>query len=164
MAFLAARFDAVVGVEFVAKAVEEFFAEQGLTPTVDAADRRKYTADRYTLFAADFFDVSAQDVGPVDAVFDRGSLVALGSETRVRYAKYLGTLQKPGAKTMLITFDYDQSEMSGPPFAVSDAEVLELFADGFEIERLETRQVVNERFSRAGLTAMSESVFKLIKL
>ncbi len=34
----------------------------------------------------------------------------------------------------------------------------------FLAEHLETRQVTNERFSRAGLTAMRESVFELIKL
>ncbi|NOX29799.1 MAG: thiopurine S-methyltransferase, partial [Actinobacteria bacterium] len=83
MVFLAERSRAVVGVEFVTQAVVEFFAEQGLTPAVDTEDRRKYVADRYALFAADFFDVSAQDVGPVDAVFDRASLVALNTETRV---------------------------------------------------------------------------------
>ena len=164
MVFLAERSDAVVGVEFVTQAVEEFFDEQDLTPTVDVEDGRKYTANSYTLFAADFFEVSTQDIGPVDAVFDRASLVALDNETRVRYADYLGTLQQPGATTMLITFDYNQSEMNGPPFAVSDAEVAQLFTEEFAIEHLETRNVMNEMFTRAGLTVMTESVFKLTKL
>lgn len=167
MVFLAERADAVVGVEYVEQAVRDFFDERGLSPDVDTdadADAPMgFRAGPYTIFAADFFAVSGADVGPIDAVFDRASLVALDADTRVRYADHLRSLQPVGTRTMLITFDYDQSAMNGPPFAVSDDEVGRLFGDAFDIEHLETRDMLNDRFRDAGLSAMTESVFALTR-
>ncbi len=70
----------------------------------------------------------------------------------------------PGVKTLLVTFDYDQAEMNGPPFAVSNDEVRLLFGDGFEVEHLETRDALDERFRTRGLEAMLESAFSLTRL
>ena len=44
---------------------------------------------RITIFACDLFDVTPEMVGKVDAVWDRGSFVALSFDTRPRYAALL---------------------------------------------------------------------------
>lgn len=163
MVFLADRADAVVGVEYVDQAVRDFFDERELSPDVDADAPIGFRAGPYTIFAADFFTVSGADVGSIDAVFDRASLVALDADTRLRYADHLRSLQPAGTRTMLITFDYDQSAMDGPPYAVSGDEVGRLFGDAFDIDFLETRDVLNERFRDGGLSAMTESVFALTR-
>ncbi len=163
MVFLADRADAVVGVEYVEQAVKEFFAERGLAPEVGTGPPVRYTADKYTLFAADFFAVTNEHVGAVDAVFDRAALVALDAETRMKYASHMQALVPTGAKVLLVTFDYDQSQMDGPPFAVSNGEVDRLFREGFIVEHLETRDVLDERFRERGLAAMTESAFELTR-
>lgn len=163
MVFLAQHCDAVIGVEYVEQAVSEFFAEQGLEPLIETGQPVRYTADKYTLFASDIFLINDEHVGDVDAVFDRAALVALEPAVRIRYASHLRSLLKAGAKILLVTFDYDQSQMNGPPFAVSDAEVTDLFGDGFDIEHLRARDVLDERFRAQGLTKMTESTFALIK-
>lgn len=164
MVFLAQRAAAVVGVEYVEQAVEEFFAERGLSPDVDRGPPVLYRAHKYIVFATDFFTVTNEHVGEIDAIFDRASLVALDPEARVDYVDHLRSLVPAGAMTLLITFDYEQSEMNGPPFAVSDNEVERLFRDGFAIEHLETRDALNERFRARGLRAMTESAFALTRL
>ena len=51
------------------------------------------TADgRITIFACNLFDVTPEMVGKVDAVWDRGSFVALSFDTRPRYAELLKRL------------------------------------------------------------------------
>ena len=47
---------------------------------------------RITIFACDLFDVTPEMVGRVDAVWDRGSFVALSFDTRPRYAALLKRL------------------------------------------------------------------------
>lgn len=161
MVFLAERATEIVGVEYVEPAVIDFFDERGLAPEIEADPETRYLAGRYTLYVADFFSLAAEQLGPLDGVFDRAALVALDRETRVRYAGHLGSLLTKGTRVLLVTFDYDQSKMDGPPFAVSRTEVEHLFRDGFEVTHLQTRDCLDERFRTRGLTAMSESAFEL---
>ena len=163
MVFLAERGGEVIGVEYVEQALSDFFAERGLTPAIERAPAVRYSAGAYTLFASDFFDVGLEQVGMIDAVFDRAALVALDAETRVRYAAHLRSLMPAGARILLITFDYEQSEMDGPPFAVSGEEVERLFADGFEVEHLRTREILPEQFRARGLTGMREAAFVITR-
>ncbi|MGI9605627.1 MAG: thiopurine S-methyltransferase [Acidimicrobiales bacterium] len=163
IAFLAELSDTVVGVEFVEQAVREFYEEHGLTAVVDVGPPCRYQAGNITLFAADFFALTPQLTGPIDAVFDRASLVALDRETRRRYADHLASLIPSGARILLVSFDYDQAEMTGPPFAVSAEEVADLYGGTFDITHLETRDVVNEIMAGRGLTAMTESNWILVR-
>jgi thiopurine S-methyltransferase len=163
MVFLAEHADHVIGVEFVKQGVAEFFDERGLTPRIDTEPRLRYTADKYSLFAADFFDLSEEHLGSIDAVFDRAALVALESEARVRYADHLRSITRAGARMLLITFDYDQRAMEGPPFAVSPDEVELLFSDGFDIAHLETRDAINDTFRARGLPSITESAYALTR-
>lgn len=164
MVHLADHFDAVIGVEYVEQAVEEFFTEQQLSAEVATGPPLAYSADAYVLYAADFFAITTEHTGHIDAVFDRASLVALDAPTRRRYAEHLASLLPSGARVLLITFDYDQTEMSGPPFAVSDDEVTDLFSPAFTIEHLRTRDVLEATMRERGLTAMTESAFSLTRI
>ena len=60
-----------------------FFLQGGRYSTPDG---------RITIFACDLFDVTPEMVGKVDAIWDRGSFVALSFETRPRYAALLRRL------------------------------------------------------------------------
>lgn len=163
LVYLASRAESVVGVEFVVQAVVDFFASQSLEPAVDAGPPRRYTADRYTLFAADFFSVGGQEVGEVDAAFDRAALVALPAETRPAYAARLAELLSPGARLLLVSYEYDESRMEGPPFSVPASEVHALFGGSFEIEFLESRDGLTESLRERGLDSVQESAFVLTR-
>jgi thiopurine S-methyltransferase len=164
LVFLAENAEAVVGVEYVEQAVQEFFDEQGLSPDVDGGPPIRYSAENYLLFASDIFLIDAENTGVIDAVFDRAALVALEPDVRIEYAAHLRSILPGGARILLVTFDYDQRTMNGPPFAVSDPEVTELFGEGFEIEHLRTRDVLDDQFRKRGLATMTESTFSLTKL
>ncbi len=153
----------VIGVELSPLAVEEFLAEHELTAVVtDAPPLRRYQVDELTLLCGDFFALTPAHCAGIDAIYDRGALVALPSELRERYTEVLKTIA-PTAPKLLITFAYDQQQMNGPPFAIQPAEVQRLFAEQSVIE-LATFDVLNEagNLRQRGVTALAEQVWKIV--
>src|SRR4051812_12173703 len=105
LAFLAARGHDVVGVELAEQAVQAFFAEHDLTPSIarrgsviayevgpgmvrpaaPAGPAGPTASGAIALWAGDFFAVTPELLGPVDALYDRAALIALPAELRPRY-------------------------------------------------------------------------------
>lgn len=155
--WLADRGLEVVGVEFVRKAIDELFAENGLAPTArKLGSHPALSAGGLTLVHGDMFAMRPEDLGRFDAVYDRAALVALDPPTRRRYVETCRGLAKPGAPTFLITIGYDARRKDGPPWSVDDAVVNDLFSDR-SVEKLEARPMPGgERF---GVGAVSETAW-----
>jgi len=127
------------GAEFSEDAVKEVFDRNRLVPEVEEFETLKsYSAAGLTLFAGDIFDLTAEMLGPVDGVFDRAALVALPVETRRTYARHLAIITRC-APQLLVTFEYNQADMVGPPFAVHEDEVHTLYDAQYEIALLERK-------------------------
>jgi len=164
MKWLADRGHPVVGVEISDQACREFFEEQGLEPGVDRADGWiRYSAGGVELLCGDYFDLDPELLGPVDAVFDRASLIALPPEMRSPYADKQAALLPHWPPVLLVTIAYHQSQMDGPPFAVWEGEVRDLFGDRYRLENLRDWDVLAESpgFAEQGLTELHEKVFRL---
>ncbi len=141
MCWLGAQGFKVVGAELSRLAVEQFFAEQGLTPVVSwSGQMERFEAEGVTLFVGDIFDLDQETLGSVDAVYDRAALVALPAPLRERYAAHLVAVTA-AARQLLVTFEYDQTRQSGPPFSVAEPEVRALYGATHRLERAETREV-----------------------
>jgi len=139
LAFLAARGHEVIGIELAEQAVREFFAEHRLEPSVAAhGPFIAYRAGPIALLVGDVFAATAALLGPIDAVYDRAALIALPAALRPRYVAQIRALLPAGAPSLVITLEYDQRAMTGPPFAVLEAELRALHA-GATIELLEER-------------------------
>ena len=155
----------VVGVELSPLAVESFFSENGLKPTVRRqGDFSIYEIDGLQIFCGDFFALQAADIGEIDAVYDRASLVALPPDMRIDYVSKLATLLPSGVEILLIAFDYPQDEMQGPPFSVHGKEVNMLFSNWCEVELLASENVLEQElhFKERGLTRMAEQIYRLV--
>lgn len=134
LAWLASRGHRAVGVEAVEEAARQLFAEAGLEPETDQAGR--WRGGGVEVVVDDFFAVDGDRLGaPLDAVWDRASLVAIDPGSRRRYAERIAALA-PGGRMLLSTFEYDQRLMDGPPFSVPEEAVRELYGDA-RVERLE---------------------------
>ena len=141
MHWLRAQGFTVVGVELSRLAVEQFFAELGLTPVASQAGRlHRFEAEGVTLFVGDIFDLDQDTLSAVDSVYDRAALVALTAPLRQRYAAHLLELTN-SAPQLLVTFEYDQTRRPGPPFSVMEAEVREHYGATYRLERVEVREV-----------------------
>lgn len=166
MLWLAAQGQAVLGVEISPIAVRDFFTDNRLTPTITQdADFTVYRSAEITLLQGDYFALSATQLENVSAVYDRASLIALPPALRSRYARHMAALLRPEIPILLVTLDYPQSEMSGPPFAVSSAEVSSLFAADFVITPLGGQDILAENpgFQARGLTRLHEQAYRLVR-
>lgn len=164
MVWLAERGHKVIGAELSEIAVDEFFAERGLTPESEAAGSLTVKrAGPYELWCGDFFELPASALADVAGVYDRAALVAFPPEMQERYGKRLIELLPASVSMLLVTFDYDQSKMPGPPFAVPRAQVQKLFAGAFSIAEVAARSGVpkNPRFVERGLSVIEECAFVL---
>jgi len=154
----------VLGIELSPVAVQAFFNEYGHPARHESEGKfERSTANGISILCGDFFDLRKEDMAQVGAVYDRASLIALPPEMRERYARHLASILPPATKILLITIDYPQAEMSGPPFAVSVGEVKALYRDHAEVRLLAQRDVLaqNPRFKERGLSRMQENIFLL---
>lgn len=154
----------VLGVELSAIASQAFFSENGYSARRSAAGKFDlYEADGIRILCGDFFDLRKEDLARVSAVYDRASLIALPQDMRERYARHLTSILPPATRILLITFDYPQHEMSGPPFAVSADEVRALYREYAEVRLLAQVDAMprNQRFRERGVSRMQESIFVL---
>ncbi|WP_374322321.1 thiopurine S-methyltransferase [Aquipseudomonas alcaligenes] len=137
IAWLLAAGYQVVGVELSELAVQQLFAELGATPRIQVLNDalQRYETDNLTVFVGDIFALNREQLGPVDAIYDRAALVALPATLRPRYASHL-TAISTGARQLLISFDYEQSQLPGPPFAVLAEELSELYGQHYELQAL----------------------------
>jgi len=152
----------VVGVELSQVAADSFFQENDLpVQTHDEPPLVRYRSGTIEILQGDFFDLTPNALGPVAFIYDRASLIAFPPEMRRRYAKHLAALVDSGARLLLITFEYPQDEMNGPPFSVPDREVHDLFDEMFDIRMVyeEDAFAENEQFKARGLSSLTERVY-----
>lgn len=153
----------VLGIELSQLAVDAFFAENNLSPYEVKKDGLIfYQAGLITLICGDFFQLTNSQMVNVAAVYDRAAFIALPEEMRPGYSQYLNSLC-PSQPRLLVTLEYEQPEMAGPPFAVLESEVSQDYAAGFSLNCLERNNVLAEHghFAAKGLTALHESVYIL---
>lgn len=126
----------IVGAELSRLAIEQLFAELGLTPAITAeGPLERFAAGRLTVFVGDIFDLDSRRLGEVDAVYDRAALVALPEPMRERYARHLVHMTS-AAPQLLVTFDYAPGLTAGPPFAVTDSEVRRHYGAAYHVHEL----------------------------
>ncbi|MDQ3203958.1 MAG: thiopurine S-methyltransferase [Pseudomonadota bacterium] len=154
----------VLGIELSEKAVEDFFSEHHFDPNVSEQGPFKvYRAGSIELWCGDFFELTAGDVADCTALYDRAALIALPPAMRQQYAAHLNRIMPRESLGLMITLDYDQSQMDGPPFAVLDDEVQGLFAGFWTLKILEDQDVLSEssRFVDNGVTRLEERVYRI---
>jgi thiopurine S-methyltransferase len=166
LVWLASRGHQVLGIELSEKAVADFFSEQQLEPKISRQGAfTVYQVGSIEMWCGDFFALSAEDVADCVAVYDRAALIALPPEMRKQYAAHLTRILLSGCEGLLITLDYDQMQMAGPPFAVLDTETRSLLGDHWQLRVEEERDVLGEswKFLQSGVTRLDERVYRLLK-
>jgi thiopurine S-methyltransferase len=154
----------VTGIELSQIAIEAFFAENSLEfERFDTDCFSIYKSANISLLQGDFFDLRSQDLAACQLVYDRAALIAMELPDRPRYFEHMLSIIPALSNMLLVTLEYDQTEMLGPPFSVPTDEVCQYYADAFSINLLTRNDVIDARprWRKVGLTALSESVFRL---
>ncbi len=167
IAWLADHGYEVVGIELSGIAIESFFREFKLQYQRFESDRfiiRK--SGNIILLEGDYFDLHADDIDGCKLVFDRAALIAIDEANRARYCAHMQDITTVNTDMLLVTLDYDQTIMPGPPFAVSQPEVLEHYRQAYQIDLLEQQDVIDEqsRWREKGLSRLMETAFRLSSL
>lgn len=166
MTWLAEQGYRVLGVELSEKAVQEFFRDQALTPSIrQHRGFTVYSAQAVELWCGDFFDLRPDDVADCAALYDRAALIALPPSMRERYVEHLNTVLLHRCQGLLITLDYDQARLDGPPFSVADKEVQTLLSPAWTLEELQACDVLEQspKFLKAGVERLQERIYRLAR-
>ena len=136
LGWLLARGHEVAGVELSEIAVAQIFADLDVEPQItDLGKVRRYAAKNIAVFVGDVFELSRAILGPIQAVYDRAALVALTEAMRTRYTAHLMSITAT-APQLLISYEYDQAKLNGPPFSVIGEEVQRHYGTSYHITLL----------------------------
>ena len=166
LSWLAAQGFEVLGVELTQTAVEQFFSEQQVVPQIRQQGAfTVFEAGPVTILCGDVFKLTTAEVTGCSAFYDRAAMIALPPEMRADYARLLARILPQGCQGLLITLDYDQSQMNGPPFSVPDAEVQDLMASAWTLRVVEQPDVLDQewKFLKGGVTRLVERVYEVKK-
>lgn len=143
MLWLAKERHEVIGCELSEIPCRAFFKENNLEHSEEKVTLlggqtfNVFKSDRISIWCGDFFEMPTEAL-QITAIYDRASIVALPQDMRARYANKIcdiAKLSQHEVTYLLVTFEYDQALVDGPPFNVSSAEVHSLFDNTFGFER-----------------------------
>jgi thiopurine S-methyltransferase len=157
--WLAQQGYSVTGVELSEIAVRAFFDEADIPFEIsETAELKWFRGSKYhlTVVCGDYFQFFDN---PFDALYDRASLVALAPQNRPAYVQHTNNLLKPGAAKLLLTLEYDQSLVAGPPFSVLPDEVKSYWPGLRRVGDRGASSNIPAKFRDAGMNEMSEAVW-----
>lgn len=149
----------VVGVELSEIAARTFFEEAGLPFETNTVNGFKWFEGREANIAiacGNYFEFTDS---PFDALYDRAALVALPAKKRQEYARHTASLLKPGAVHLLVTIEFDQAKVEGPPFSVMPDEVKGYWPGLLRLHEQDDMENSPPRFRDAGVDDIVEVVW-----
>ncbi|WP_062267745.1 thiopurine S-methyltransferase [Endozoicomonas arenosclerae] len=154
----------VIGTELVKMAVEAFYQEQNLQPEIqDHQAYRHWQANDIHILEGDFFELPEGSVQST-VFYDRAALIALPQTMRKQYVTQLMQTAPDLKEGLLITVEYDQDLVPGPPFSVREPEVRELFSPWFEVHKLESHtSAASTNLKEKGVNELTEAVYRLVR-
>ncbi|WP_297895624.1 thiopurine S-methyltransferase [Shewanella sp.] len=164
MCFLAEQGHQVIGCELNELAVQQFFSDNQLEMTKTAVgEHQHYQTEQISLYQGDIFTLPNELTQDVTAFYDRAALIAWPESMRAQYAKQLAGLLPSGSLGLLVTLDYPQEALNGPPFAVSPTWIEQHLTEDFEIQLLDCQDVLadNPRFIKKEVPWLNEAAYLL---
>lgn len=164
MLWLAEQGYQVLGVELSPIAIEQFFSENGLLATRhESSEGKHYVSGSIEIICGDIFQLSASTLAGCQGVYDRAALVALPDSMRAPYVAHVYGHLASDYRGLLLTLEYDQNLMAGPPFSVSEAELLNLFGSHSRLSQLAAMDILNKepKFAERGLNSLASVTWRL---
>jgi len=166
MSFFADKGKKVLGVELSEQAAQSFFEQsssktQSENVVTQKPPFKSYHNSSIEILIGDFFELQASHLQKFNHLYDRAALIALPEKLRQRYVQHLRSIL-PSASMLLITLDYNQSQMKGPPFSVEQGEVQKLFSFA-KIEQLRREDIIEQepKFKSRGLSHFFETAYSI---
>ncbi|MBV7317405.1 thiopurine S-methyltransferase [Shewanella sp. NIFS-20-20] len=156
----------VLGCELSELAVREFFSDNQLTFSAICHDQHQvFRCEQIELWQGDYFTFPLELSRRCVAFYDRAAMIAMPSDMRQAYAMQLAQSVSAGTQGLLITLDYPQAMLDGPPFAVSQDWLHQSVSPYFDIELLESCDVLadNPKFLKKQVPRLTENAYLLTR-
>jgi thiopurine S-methyltransferase len=164
MIYLASQGHKVIGVELSPVACKSFFLENKISYTEKKIDDFiVYESNSITLWCGDFFKLPQDVWENVTSIYDRAALIALPPDMRQRYGEAIAKNTSEILRILLIAVEYPEGALQGPPFSVSEEEILTIYHEFFA-QRIHSQLL--QRPSRVDphkMIEFTESVYWLSK-
>lgn len=148
----------VAGAELSQMAIEQLFESLDVKPEISTLDSLLcYSAPGIDIFVGNIFALSDEILGSIDAIYDRGALVALPEDVRPRYTALLTKITHQ-APQLVVTYAYDQRIVPGPPFSITTDELSLHYSAGYDLKLLWSEETPN---GMKGRCSAIESVWLL---
>ena len=166
---LAASYDGLIGAELSEIACRDFFTQAKLTPEI--SNNGQHQQFRFAdsevdiaLLMGDYFALSPEQFnakGGFD-IFDRAAMVALPQSMRQAYVDKLRELFKH-TTLFIMTLEFDQNEISGPPFCLNDTMINQYFGFATSAKLLESKLLDDKVFAQRKLkvSSLRESLYQI---
>lgn len=138
MLWLATHGHKVIGVELSKIACEAFFTENKLSyETKHIDDFILYFNESIQIWCGDIFQLPAHAYKDVSFIYDRAALFALPLNLRLQYVEKLKSIaaQSKKLQMLLLSIEYQQDLVQGPPFSLSHYDINTYYRDVFEIKQ-----------------------------
>ena len=143
-----AQYFNVTGSELSEIACRDFFAEHRLSPVVlQYTHHQAFQFENITLWQGDHFSLSKDGLPRFDWIYDRAAIIALPKSMQTKYANHLTSFIDDGAKLLLISLEFPEEQLEGPPFPIFNQDVQSLFS-GYKIEELDHHELPDKQFAR----------------
>lgn len=143
----------VIGIEISPLAVKAFFHENQLPARRQRQGRLNlWHSGPISIYCGDIFSLQSEQLGHIDAVYDRAALTAMPELLRERYAEHLQSLLPAAAPLLLLTIEDSEAASPGSQTDGIDHEISQLFSAGYAIE-LTHSESLNDRPDQPELSA-----------
>lgn len=130
----------IIGVELSEIACRAFFAENNLSFSLKKQGSFTiFKGDNIEIWCGDIFQLPIEVFTNLTAIYDRAALIALPEEIRISYVEFIKKLSRSLSRIsiLFLTIEYEQNLLQGPPFSIVESDVQQLYADTFNITKLE---------------------------
>ena len=161
--YLLAKGYRVVAVEMVEYAVKQLFNQLSMTPDIYQWKQGVcYRASGLTVYVGDYFDLRAKECSEACAVYDRAAMLAIPHKLQAQYCRHLSEITDH-AKQLVITVEFDQDKVDGPPFTLSEKDIRRYYGESYHISRLNEVETIKEeaRFEAMGLSSFMRRTYFL---
>jgi thiopurine S-methyltransferase len=172
MLWLASEGYRVLGVELSGIACESFFAENNLEYSKsDEGDFVRWKTVNASgnlpieILQGDFFKLNQNHFEEIRAVYDRAALIALPLELREKYTEKFRHFLPESSEQLVMALTYNQNEMPGPPFSVTEEELKRHYSSRFSFEKLHEQEIIQDspHLKEKGCTSIKVSAYFLTR-
>lgn len=139
----------VIGAELSELACLQFYQDQEQEFSVAAQGSfQRFSHPAVDIWQGDYFGLKPEQLGDIGLIYDRAALIALPAQMRIDYVQQLKNLCPAPVSLLLLSLEYPQEEMPGPPFSVTEPEIRQLFDFAASVELLAMRNLTGRPFAQ----------------